>query len=183
MALPNYLLYVPFVIKWEGGFVNDPDDNGGATNRGITWDTFQALSFKVLAMYPTWTNFLNLTKEQAGLIVKHFWDKATYNNSIISQKVAEAVTSWYWGSGALGLKNVQRLLNEKFGKNLTADGVIGPKTIQAINSINPDTLFDAMYQARKEFFENLTMKDPSQVKFLKGWINRLNDFYSRHPKK
>ena len=28
---------VPFILKWEGGFVNDPDDLGGATNKGVIY--------------------------------------------------------------------------------------------------------------------------------------------------
>lgn len=31
----------PFILKWEGGFVNDPDDLGGATNMGVTFGTYQ----------------------------------------------------------------------------------------------------------------------------------------------
>ena len=34
MANVNVLL--PFILKWEGGFVNDPADAGGATNKGVT---------------------------------------------------------------------------------------------------------------------------------------------------
>lgn len=32
----------PFILKWEGGFVNDPDDLGGATNMGVTISTYEA---------------------------------------------------------------------------------------------------------------------------------------------
>ena len=41
------------VLKWEGGYVNDPDDNGGATNMGITQYTYNAfLKRKGLALKP-----------------------------------------------------------------------------------------------------------------------------------
>lgn len=31
----------PFILKWEGGFINDPDDLGGATNMGVTIGTYE----------------------------------------------------------------------------------------------------------------------------------------------
>lgn len=40
--------YFRVLLKHEGGFVNDPDDLGGATNKGITYKTLQAYSKKLL---------------------------------------------------------------------------------------------------------------------------------------
>lgn len=176
----DYRKLVPFVLRWEGGIANDPDDSGGLTNKGITFETFKKLSKTVLGKEPTKDNLLNMTANDAALFVKYFWDKATNNNSINSQKVAEAITNWHWGTGVFGLMEFQRLLNEKFNAGLKVDGVIGIKTVTAANKINPDKLFIEMIKARKEFFENLAKKRPKDAKFLQGWLNRLNDFYSRH---
>ena len=38
--MANYKVLVPFILKFEGGFVNDPHDRGGATNKGVTLATF-----------------------------------------------------------------------------------------------------------------------------------------------
>ena len=35
----------PFILKWEGGFVNDPDDLGGATNMGVTIGTWKSCGY------------------------------------------------------------------------------------------------------------------------------------------
>jgi hypothetical protein len=43
MANVNSLL--PFILKWEGGFVNDPDDAGGATNKGVTISTWRQIRY------------------------------------------------------------------------------------------------------------------------------------------
>ncbi|MFA5670502.1 MAG: putative peptidoglycan-binding domain-containing protein [Balneolaceae bacterium] len=176
----DYRKLVPFVLRWEGGIANDPDDSGGLTNKGITFSTFKSLAKKVLGKEPTKDVFLSMTANDAALFVKHFWDKATNNNSINSQKVAEAITTWFWGSGGFGLMEFQRLLNEKFNAGLKVDGAVGIKTVTATNKINPDKLFIEMIKARKKFFEDLAKERPKDAKFLQGWLNRLNDFYSRH---
>ncbi len=178
--MADYRKLVPFILRWEGGWTDDKDDKGGKTNRGITINTYKALSRKLLHQEPTMANFRQLTKAQAALFVKHFWDKSTANNQVRSQKIAEAITTWRWGSGSYGLKEFQRLLNRKYHANLKVDGVIGRNTVAKVNAINPDHLFNDMLQARKAFFERLAQRDPSQTKFLKGWINRLVSFGKTH---
>lgn len=179
--MPDYRKYVPFVLKWEGGWSDHKADRGGKTNMGITWETYNSLAFKVLSQYPSMTHFQNLTKNQAALFVEYFWNKATNNNRIKSQKVAEAVTSWMWGSGAYGLKMFQRMLNQEFGGRLTEDGVIGDMTTEFVNKQNPNKVFSKMSEYRAQFFHDLVKRDPSQAVFLNGWLNRLKDFTTRHP--
>ena len=180
MTKPDYKKLIPFLIKWEGGYVNDPLDRGGETNRGITWKTFYSLSNKVLGVPASKERFIALNKHEAGLFIKHFWDKATYNNSINNQAVAEVLTTWNWGSGYYGLKEYQRMLNEEFNQNLVIDGNIGPATVKASNSINPKKIYAKALEWRKAFFEKLAQRDPSQQRFLKGWLNRLAEFSARH---
>jgi type VI secretion system secreted protein VgrG len=178
--MADYKLFVPFVLKWEGGWADDKDDRGGKTNMGITYSTYKTLSSKVLGVSPSLERFKALTKQQAAIFVKWFWDKATYGNSIKSQAVAESITSWYWGSGSYGIKQWQRMLRDVFKKNISVDGVVGPQTISATNSIPENKLVPAAIEYRGKTFKQITLNDSSQVKFLKGWMNRLNDFAQRH---
>ena len=39
--MADYRILKPFILRWEGGFVNDPNDSGGATNKGVTIATFR----------------------------------------------------------------------------------------------------------------------------------------------
>ena len=43
MANVNQL--APFILKWEGGFVNDPADLGGATNMGVTIGAWKSCGY------------------------------------------------------------------------------------------------------------------------------------------
>lgn len=176
----DYKLYVPFVLRWEGGLANDKDDKGGLTNKGITYATYQSLCNSVYGCYPSMNHFMNLDSDSVGLMIKYYWDKSTYNNNIESQKVAEAITSWMWGSGYNGIAWFQEMLNKEFGFKLAIDGSIGKLTINAINSINEDELFRMCLKYRRQKFIDITIADPSQKKFLKGWLNRLRDFAQRH---
>ena len=60
----------PFILKWEGGFVNDPDDLGGATNMGVTIGTYEAYCRKKGYSKPTVERLKNLTKEEWTEILK-----------------------------------------------------------------------------------------------------------------
>lgn len=176
----DYRKFVPFVLRWEGGLSNDPDDSGGLTNMGITFNTYKQLSERVLGEKPTEEKFRTLSKNDAALFVKYFWDKATNNNSINSQAIAEAITSWFWGSGVYGLKNWQSMLNHRFNKNLKVDGIIGPLSVSATNSISEKKLLQNAIDYRANYFKQLTERRPKDKKFLNGWLNRLNDFAKRH---
>lgn len=73
-----------FVLKWEGGYVNNPNDLGGCTNKGITQNTYDGwLSSKGLAK----KDVKNITdKEVEEIYYKNYWLKAGCNN--MSEKFA-----------------------------------------------------------------------------------------------
>jgi len=56
------------------------------------------------------------------------------------------------------------------------DGIVGDKTLAAINNYpNQKELWTKLWNRRKKHFEDIVAKNPSQGKFLKGWMNRLKD--------
>ena len=80
------------------------------------------------------------------------------------------VVDWVWHSGAATIKKVQALLC------VTADGIVGPKTVTALN--NTKDIRTKIYNARKAYFEAIVKRNPSQKKWLNGWMNRLNSVYN-----
>lgn len=180
MSKADYRKVVPFVLRWEGGEVNDKDDSGGHTNKGITWTTYKGLSAKLLGKAPTKANFVKMTREDAYKFIEHYWNKATWNNSIKSQAVAEAIFTWYWGSGANGIKQWQRMLRDHFGKkSIGVDGGVGRETITFTNSIDEKKLMPVAIRYREQTFRRIA-NGTKNAKFLKGWLNRLDDFTKRH---
>ena len=159
----------PFILKWEGGFVNDPDDLGGATNMGVTIGTYETYCRKKGYPKPTVERLKNIAKEEWTEILKTmYWDRWKADE-IKSQSVADILVDWVWASGAHGIKIPQRLLG------VTVDGIVGPKTIAAVNSPNPRELFDQIKIARFDFIEDICRKRPANNKFKRGWMNRIND--------
>ena len=169
MAEVNKL--APIILKWEGNFVNHPNDKGGPTNKGVTIATYEAYCRKKGYPKPTVERLKNLTQEQWIDILKTmYWDRWKADQ-INNQAVANILVDWTWGSGAWGIKFPQRILGVK------DDGIVGPKTIAALNDY-PDQseLFKKIWMRRNQHFEDIVKADPTQKVFLKGWLNRLNDF-------
>ena len=169
--MANVYKLAPWIFKWEGGFVNDPDDLGGATNMGVTISTWKQVGYDKDGDGDIDVDDLHLlTREDVvnRVLKPHYWDRWKADD-IKSQSVANILVDWVWASGAHGIKIPQRLLG------VTVDGIVGPKTIAAVNARNPRELFDMIKIARFDFIEDICRKRPANNKFKRGWMNRIND--------
>lgn len=156
---------IPFILKWEGGFANHPNDKGGATNKGITIATFR----QYMGQDATVAQLKAMTNEQWETIFKKgFWHPFGGDN-IANQSIANICVDWAWCSGTrTAIKQVQRLLG------IADDGIVGNVTLSAINNANSKKLFDKIKSSRLAFVEAIVKRYPTQKVFLKGWRNRIN---------
>lgn len=159
---------VPHILKFEGGFVNDPDDLGGATNRGVCYRTYKLYCSRKKRPVPTIEDLKNITDEEFADILKSMYWDACRADRIESQSVANAIVDWAWNSGTVtASKEVQKVLG------VTADGIIGNITLAAINSRSPLPLFGAIQEARKAYIDKICVSRPANRKFMKGWFRRV----------
>lgn len=164
--MANYEKLIPIILKWEGGYASDPaDTDGGCTMKGVTINTYR----KYFGKSKTCKDLRNITDSQwRAIFIQRYWNRWSAD-AIKNQSIANLLVDWVWASGVYGIKFPQRILGVK------DDGVVGPKTIAAINNYpNQKELFQKLWNRRKKHFESIATRD--KKKFLRGWLNRLNDF-------
>lgn len=171
--MANFDLYFETLIKHEGGFVNHPNDPGGATNLGIT-DKLDGKADGLVDVDGDGKGDVpikELRKDQARRIYKRlFWDPLQADN-IQSQSVAEILFDFAVNSGVgTASRAIQKIVN------VAQDGKIGPKTLQAINSKNPKEIFEELKKFRKLFYAKIIQNNPKLKVFQKGWNNRIESF-------
>lgn len=174
--MADFNKYFPTLLKHEGGWTDDPADRGGQTNLGITLGTFKNTAQRILGVEPTVENLKNLTKEQAAKIYKaEYWDKVK-GDDIEPQELANIMFDFAVNSGTgTAAKYLQRVLND-LGSNIAVDGGIGPMTLKEFNKYDPKEIYRRYKQLRIDFYHKIVEKDPTQQRFLKGWLNRINSF-------
>lgn len=169
--MANITKLEPYILKWEGGWSNDPADKGGPTMKGVTLAVYTLYCKSKGRPTPTQKNLKDISyPEWEDILKTMYWDK-WQGDKINSQSIANLLVDWVWTSGKYGIIFPQRVLGVK------DDGIVGPKTIEAINKYpNQKELFQKFWDRRKKHFEAIANSSPANKKFLKGWLNRLNDF-------
>ncbi|WP_419740152.1 holin-associated N-acetylmuramidase [Ruegeria sp.] len=175
------------IVRREGGFVDDRDDPGGATNFGVTIHTMRRLGLDL-----TRDGVVNaadvraLSRAQAvDIFVQHYFEKPGID--ALPEALQSSVFDMYVNSGAHALRILQSLL-VKMGFNVVVDGVIGPQTIRASQDAarpNPVQLRDAYGVARRNYYFRLADRRPASRKYARtraggkgGWIRRAEEFLS-----
>lgn len=151
-----------FVVKNEGGYADDDDDKGGETFMGISKATYPSLDIKKLT--------IDQVKE---IYKKDFWN-ASFIPAIGHRELSIYLFDWMvlCGEGQLSVI-FQRAINAT-GNSIFIDGEVGKQTLSAYKKINNHEGFLWVLRAEMiSYFYDICKNDPTQKKFLKGWIARV----------
>jgi lysozyme family protein len=173
------------IVAREGGFVNDPDDPGGATNFGVTIHTMRRLGLDLDRDGDVdAADVRRLTRLQArDIFVDHYFRRPGIAR--LPEALQASVFDMYVNAGANAVRILQRLLAD-FGHPVAADGVIGPRTAAAAAAAHaaaPAHLADAYGIARRNYYYALADRRPASRKYARrrdggkgGWILRAEEF-------
>ena len=175
------------IVAREGGFVNDPDDPGGATKHGVTIHTMRRLGLDLTGDGRVDVDDVGaLSREQAiDIFVEHYF--VAPGISRLPNALQASVFDMYVNAGGNAAKILQRLLRQ-MGFGIAVDGAIGPQTVSAAqNAARPDpvALRDAYGVARRNYYFALADARPASRKYARtragdkgGWIRRAEEFLS-----
>lgn len=175
------------IVAREGGYVNDPDDPGGATKYGVTLATLQRLGLdKTRDGRVDLADVKALTQGDAtGIYVEHYFRKPRLAE--LPASVQASVFDMYVNAGSNAVKLLQKLVTQ-MGFAASDDGVIGPRTILAANRAEASAkgyFADAYGIARRNYYYALADARPASRKYARaraggkgGWITRAEEFIS-----
>lgn len=165
MPSAAFLQSLPFILRWEGGYVNHPADPGGATNKGVTQKVYDA--WRTQQGLPTRSVQQLEDAELHVLYENGYWlpprcDKL--DNPLDLVQFDTAVN--------MGVGRAARFLQKAVGASV--DGSIGPGTLQCAANCDTGDALVAYCDTREAYYRNLVASNPKLGVFLKGWLNRLN---------
>lgn len=173
------------IVAREGGYVNEPDDPGGATKYGVTIHTMRRLGLDLTGDGQVDADDVQvLTRARAvSIFIEHYFRRPGLDR--LPQPLQATVFDMYVNAGANAVKILQRLLVD-MRIPVTVDGVIGPQTVAAAQKAMqaaPDHLVDAYGIARRNYYYDLADRRAASRKYARrrdggkgGWITRAEEF-------
>jgi len=173
------------IVQREGGYVNDPDDPGGATNFGVTIHTMRRLGLDLDCDGDVDAGDVRfLTKAQAiEIFITHYYEKPLIAE--LPEPLQASVFDMYVNAGGNAIKILQRLLRE-MGYEVSVDGALGPQSIAAAHAAYTKArnhLADAYGIARRNYYFRLADRRVASRKYARsraggkgGWITRAEEF-------
>ena len=150
------------ILRNEGGFVEHPDDPGGATNYGITHKTLAA-----------WRNVDKCTREEVRTLqvdeAKEIY-RSQYWNALNCDTLPAGVdlVTFDFGVNA-GVGRSSRMLQEVVA--VEQDGQVGPITVGAVNQVDPEFVINRFSDRRLQYYQSLEHWDT----FGRGWSRRTSE--------
>lgn len=158
--LANATYCIGLLLVDEGGYVNNPEDNGGPTNLGITLDVFR----RYVKPKATIDDIKKLTRVQAIDVYKQqFWN--TVRADELMSGIDYAVFDFGVNSGP---SKAIKLLQHVAG--VPPDGRFGPATLTAVNNADPSKIINDLCDARMTYLKGLH----DWPTFGNGWTKRVS---------
>ena len=173
------------IVAREGGYVNDPDDPGGATNFGVTIHTMRRLGLDLNRDGTvSAADVRALTRDRAvDIFITHYFERPRIAE--LPEGLQPSVFDMYVNAGGNAVKILQRLLRD-MGFSMVVDGALGPQTIGAAQSAyeqGPEELADAYGIARRNYYFRIADARAASRKYARtrkgtkgGWIKRAEEF-------
>ena len=154
-----------YLLRVEGGYSDDKHDKGGKTKFGIIEEEARDFGYK--------GDMQDLTKDFAKNIYLKKYYLGNKLDKVVNDKVALSICDWTVNSGRNGTKNAQLAINQLTNANLDADGIIGNKTLEALNSADPEKFLEVYHNLQRIYYKGKVEADRTQEGFLTGWLNRV----------
>lgn len=186
-STPDVRALAQEIVAREGGYVDDPDDPGGATKHGVTLGTLQRLGRDMDGNGRVDAHDVQRLSQADAveIFLTHYYRAPRV--MALPAALQPSVFDMYVNAGAQAVRLLQSLLND-MGQPVTVDGVIGAQTASAAQkafALAPDHLVDAYGIARRNFYFALADRRPASRKYARtragtkgGWITRAETFVS-----
>lgn len=174
--MPDIEQMIDDILRREGGFVDHPNDRGGATKYGITIGTLS----RYIGRAALRSEVENLSEDVARDIYER-----NYFIAPRIDRLPESIQPFIFDCAVnhgprQAIRFVQSVCNQAgYTPALSTDGAMGPNTRKGAEWAEKEMgeiFLKALIEERRNFYHAIVAARPSQEIFLKGWLNRVNEF-------